>query len=232
MTRPLMIFAAGFGTRMRPLTDDRPKPLIKVAGTTLLDHGLELAHHAVAQPIVVNAHYKSEMIVDHLKYRDIQVQVEEPKILETGGGLRLALPVLGNGPVATLNADAAWSDTTALSFLWDQWDSDKMDALLLITPTVKAKGHKGAGDFDLKAGNRLSFRSQDTAHYVYTGLQICKSDRLSQFTQEAFSLKELWKTFAAEKSLYGAVYNGTWCDVGHPEALTEAEKIISGSLDA
>jgi len=231
MTRPLMVFAAGFGTRMRPLTDDRPKPLIQAGGTTLLDHGLQLADAAKAGPIVVNAHYKSEMIVAHLAGRDIHVQIEEPEILETGGGLRAARPKLGPGPVATLNADAAWSNIDALTALWAHWDPDQMDALLMVTPTQAALGHNGAGDFDLGADGRLSFRSGDTAPYVYTGLQICKTDRLNDFAEDMFSLKELWKICAAEGSLYGVIYSGLWCDVGHPGALPLADKIIAGTQD-
>lgn len=221
-----MIFAAGFGTRMKPLTDDRPKPLVTVGSQSLLDHALEIGTAGNADPIVVNAHYKAEMIVDHLAGSDVQVITETPQILDTGGGLKNALPHLPGDAIATLNSDAVWSDPNALEMIWNAWDPAKMDALLMVVPKTSAHGHLGAGDFDLSPENQPAFRTKDTAPYVYTGLQIIKSDTLSTMDETVFSLRILWERFAKEGGLYGTVYPGTWCDVGHPEAIPMAEALL------
>ncbi|MGR3198935.1 MAG: NTP transferase domain-containing protein, partial [Paracoccus sp. (in: a-proteobacteria)] len=142
---PLMIFAAGLGTRMRPLTDDRPKPLIEVAGRTLLDRALDLGRTAGAAPIVVNTHYLGAQIERHLDGQDVAISHEAGQILDTGGGLRRALPLLGNGPVMTLNPDVLWTGPNVLARLAAAWD-DQMDALLSVVPLERATARKGAGD--------------------------------------------------------------------------------------
>ncbi|MEY3532096.1 MAG: hypothetical protein RI979_120, partial [Pseudomonadota bacterium] len=156
MTFPLMVFAAGFGTRMGALTAHRPKPLILVAGRPLIDHALDLADQAGAGPVVVNTHYLADQIARHLAGRPVTLSHEADEILETGGGLRKALPQLGYGPVMTLNSDAVWTGQNPMSQLAAQWDPERMDALLLLLPVDKATGHKGTGDFLIGADGRIA----------------------------------------------------------------------------
>lgn len=220
---PLMIFAAGLGTRMRPLTDDRPKPLIPVAGRSLLDRALDLGREAGAAPIVVNTHYRADQIAAHLAGRDVALSPEPDQILETGGGLRQALPLLGAGPVLTLNPDVVWTGPNVLSALVSAWDDDRMDALLALVPLERATGRQGAGDFDLDGG-RLIRRGD----YVYGGAQMIRTDRLADIPNRAFSLNRLWDLMIAEGRAHGLVHPGGWCDVGYPAAIPLAEALLDG----
>lgn len=221
MPDAVMLFAAGFGTRMGALTRDRPKPLIEVAGKPLLDHALALTAQVPRR--VVNAHYHADQIQRHLRDTGVAVSVEEPEILDTGGGLRNALPLLGPGPVYTLNTDAIWAGPNPLDLLAGQWDPDRMDALLLCVPLSQAVGRKGGGDFALQPDGQLS-RGGDL---VYTGAQIVKTDRLNRAGGKAFSLNVLWNEMAGEERLFGTAYPGRWCDVGHPEGITLAEAMLA-----
>ena len=227
MNRPLMIFAAGFGTRMKPLTDHCPKPLIEVAGRALLDHALALSEPANASPIVVNAHYKAGMIEAHFKGTSVTVVTEGPEILDTGGGLRNALPFLGSGDVATLNSDAVWENESALNALWAHWNPAVMDALLCVIPVSRVLGHKGVGDFDLSTDGQLAFRSGASSEFVYSGLQIIKTATVSEISEPVFSLKLVWEQLAGTGRLFGYVHDSRWCDVGHPEAIPIAETLIA-----
>ena len=184
---PLMIFAAGLGTRMRPLTDDRPKPLIEVAGRTLLDRALDLGRTAGAAPIVVNTHYLGAQIERHLAGQDVAISREAGQILDTGGGLRRALPLLGDGPVMTLNPDVVWTGPNVLARLAADWD-DQMDALLSVVPLERATARKGAGDLSLDVDGRLSRRGD----FVYAGAQLIRPDRLAEIPEDVFSLNCLW----------------------------------------
>ncbi|MEM0977335.1 MAG: nucleotidyltransferase family protein [Pseudomonadota bacterium] len=230
MAKPLMIFAAGFGTRMRPLTDNLPKPLIPIGPTTLLDHALDLASEGGADPIIVNAHYLAGQISTHLSDRNLTVVEEKPQILDTGGGLKNALPLLQGESVATLNADAAWSEPSALEQAWHHWDPSRMDALLLLVRTDRAEGHIGTGDVNMSADGHLSFRSGADADYVFTGLHICKRARILEVEDTVFSLKRVWEMCVARGTLFGALYSGRWCDVGHPDAIPIAEQMILGQV--
>lgn len=220
---PLMIFAAGLGTRMRPLTDDRPKPLIAVADRTLLDRALDMARAAGVGPVVVNAHYKAAQIERHLQHRDVAVSLEPEVILDTGGGLRQALPLLGAGPVLTLNPDVVWTGPNVLAALVAAWDDDRMDALLALVPLARATGRQGAGDFDLDSG-RLIRRGD----YVYGGAQMIRTDRLADIPDRAFSLNRMWDLMIADGRAYGMVHPGGWCDVGYPAAIPLAEGLLRG----
>ncbi len=220
MPDAVMLFAAGFGTRMGALTAERPKPLIPVAGKALLDHALALTDGIATR--VVNAHYHAEQILAHLSGTDVTVSVETPGILDTGGGLRHALPKLGPDPLYTLNPDALWSGPNPLDLLARAWEPDRMDALLLCVPTGRAIGRKDPGDFTLAPDGRLS-RAGDM---VYTGAQILKTDRLHGIAETAFSLNVIWSQMAADNRLFGAVYPGKWCDVGHPEGIALAERML------
>ncbi|MDA5557349.1 nucleotidyltransferase family protein [Shimia sp. MMG029] len=221
----VMLFAAGFGTRMGALTKDCPKPLLRVADKTLLDHALELAQGIAPKTCVVNAHYKHEQITQHLSGSGVRVSIEAPDILDTGGGLRQALPLLGNGPVYTSNTDAVWQGPNPFELLKSAWNPDIMDALLLCVPQKNAVGYTRGGDFQLDQEGRLS-RGPGT---VYTGVQILKTDRLSTIEDESFSLNVVWDQIQKEARLFGLIYPGTWCDVGTPEGITLAEEMLENS---
>lgn len=225
MPFPLMVFAAGFGTRMGALTAQRPKPLIEVAGRPLIDHALDLAEQAGASPVVVNTHYLADQIAHHLAGRPVRLSHEPDRILETGGGLRKALPLLGNGPVMTLNSDAVWTGLNPLSQLMAHWDNDRMDALLLLLPAQTANGHSGTGDFLADAQGRLT-RAKGTAGLVYLGAQILHTERLQAIDQDVFSLNLLWDQMIENGRAYGLVHQGGWCDVGRPEGIAEAEALL------
>lgn len=221
----LMIFAAGFGTRMGALTADRPKPLIPVAGRALIDHALALGDGAgVARP-VVNLHYRGQMIRDHLAGRDVAFSDETAEILDTGGGLRAALPLLAPGLVLALNSDAVWTGPNPLSALATAFDPERMDALLLLIPRDRATGHLGAGDFAMAADGRLS-RGRD---HVYTGAQILDPAGLAEVPERVFSLNRLWDRAAARGRLYGLLHPGGWADVGHPDGIAAAEALLAGA---
>lgn len=216
-----MLFAAGFGTRMGALTAARPKPLIEVAGKPLLDHALDLTTRVATR--VVNAHYKAQQIVDHLAGTDISVSMEQPDILDTGGGLRHALPLLGIQPVYTLNTDAVWAGPNPLALLQDAWHPERMDALLLCVPTTRAIGRKTPGDFTLHPDGQLT-RAGDL---VYTGAQIIKTGGLHDIPDKVFSLNRLWTAQAGLGRLFGLTYPGHWCDVGHPEGIILAKEMLN-----
>lgn len=222
MTKPgIMFFAAGDGTRMRPLTLDRPKPLVSVAGKPLLDHALALTRGAALGPRVINARYLAPMIVDAAAERDLTVSGEDTPI-DTGGGLRHALPLLQTNPVVTLNTDAVWSDTSALSQLLSAWQPG-MEGLLLVVPPERAIGHLGRGDFLLDAEGLLT---RGPGH-IYTGLQIIRTDRLHDIPDDSFSLNRVWDRMLAAGTLHGVVYSGKWCDVGQPDSIPLAETLLA-----
>ncbi len=220
-----MLFAAGFGTRMGDLTRDMPKPLLQVAGQSLLDHTLDLATATSPDRVVVNTHYHAEKIADHLAERDVILCDEQPDILETGGGLRNALPFLGAGPVFTSNTDAIWQGPNPFEFLQSAWSPSKMDALLLCVPKAHALGHKGAGDFLLDAEGRAT----RGPGIVYSGIQILKTEDLQDIKEKAFSLNVLWDRMLVEGRLFALTYPGQWCDVGSPEGIKQAEKMLESS---
>ncbi|MEY4982275.1 MAG: hypothetical protein RIR62_541 [Pseudomonadota bacterium] len=223
---PLMLFAAGLGTRMGALTATRPKPLIEVAGKPLIDHALTLCDAAGITRIVANTHYLPDQIEAHLAPRRIPISREEPRILETGGGLKRALPLLDGNPVLTLNTDAVWTGENPLTELMDAWDGTRMDGLLLLLPPDQATGHTGTGDFLMDDAGRLS-RAKGAAGPVYLGAQILRTDGLAAIEEEAFSLNRLWDRMIAAGRLYGLVHRGGWCDVGRPKGISLAEALLS-----
>lgn len=223
-----MLFAAGLGTRMGALTATRPKPVIPVAGKPLIDHALHLADYAGVTRIVANSHYLPDQIEAHLAPRNIPVSREEPRILETGGGLKRALPLLGESPVLTLNTDAVWTGLNPLSQLLSAWDGDRMDALLLLLPPDRATGHTGHGDFLMAADGRL-VRAKGATGPVYLGAQIIRTEGLADISDEVFSLNLLWDRLIAKGRLYGLIHQGGWCDVGRPEGIALAETLLTSS---
>lgn len=221
----LMLFAAGFGTRMGALTANRPKPLIKVAGRALIDHALALVAGAGIGRIVANTHYLADQIAAHLAGSDVRISHETTQILETGGGLRHALTLLGPGPVFTLNTDAVWSGPNPITELHAAWTGVPKGALLLLVPPDRALGHHGAGDFSLAPDGRIR-RGTD---YIYTGAQIIDPSGLQRFQEFAFSLNPYWDELIDEGRAYGVVYSGKWCDVGRPESIVLAEGLLEGA---
>jgi N-acetyl-alpha-D-muramate 1-phosphate uridylyltransferase len=225
MPDAVMIFAAGFGTRMRPLTDERPKPLVELAGRPMIDHAIDLARGAGASRLVANIHYKGHMLRDHLKGTGVVLVEESPDVLDTGGGLRHALPQLGPGPVWTLNPDAVWQGPNPLSLAAEQWEPDRMDALLVCLTPAQVRGRVGKGDFHVEANGQIA-RGGDA---IYGGVQILKTDRLAEIAEATFSLNRLWDLLIADGRCFACMYPGRWCDVGHPEALNIAEKMLGES---
>lgn len=222
----VMLFAAGFGTRMGALTKDQPKPLIKVAGKALLDHALDQVTAAGVAQTVVNVHYHGDQIAAHLAGRpNTALSREHGQILETGGGLRAALPQLGAGPVFTLNTDAVWTGPNPLVTLQGHWDSAQMDALLLLAPPSQIKGFSGTGDFLLGADGRIT-RAKGAAGLAYLGAQILRPIGIETIEDAAFSLNILWDQMIAQGRAYGVLHRGGWCDVGRPEGIIEAENML------
>jgi MurNAc alpha-1-phosphate uridylyltransferase len=222
---PLMVFAAGFGTRMGALTQDRPKPLIPVAGKPLIDHALEIGAEAGVAHVVVNTHYRAEQMAAHLDGRGIALSHEAERILETGGGLKAALPLLGDGPVAILNSDGIWTGANPLTQLAHAWDPQRMEALLLLLPLDRTLAHGAKGDFRLAPDGRLS-RGQGGEDHVYIGAQILNPARISATPEAVFSLNRPWTEMIAAGTAFGLVHDGAWCDVGHPEGIAEAERLL------
>lgn len=218
----VMIFAAGLGTRMAPLTATRPKPMISVAGRPLIDHAL--AQVPNMPRIVANTHYLPDMLHAHLRARGVQV-VHEDVLLDTGGGLRNALPMLGMGPVFTLNSDAVWRGPPALEPLCAAWNPAVMDALLLLIAPERALGHSGRGDFTLSPDGRIT-RGPGA---IYSGAQIIRTDLLTTIAEDVFSLNRLWDIMIAQGRAHGVIYPGQWCDVGHPGGIALAETMLGAA---
>lgn len=222
----VMIFAAGLGTRMGEMTRTRPKPLIEVAGRPLIDHALDLVRDAGIGRIVVNTHAHAAQMEAHLSRVAPDALVShEPERLETGGGLKRALSLLGAGPILTLNADMVWRGPNPLRQLRSEWREGD-GALLALLPRAAATGHSGAGDFFCRDDGLLDRRDQAAAaDFVYAGAGAIDPAAVSAFPDGAFSLNPVWDALRAEGRLRGTVYPGGWVDVGRPEgiALAEAE---------
>lgn len=218
-----MVFAAGFGTRMGTLTRDVPKPLIKAGGRSLLDHALERL--STVPRIVVNTHYHADQVAAAVAGRGNVHVSHEPEILETGGGMRAALPHLAERAL-TVNPDAIWAHgAEPLAALQRHWRPE-MEALLVLVPVAQARAYTRAGDFDLADDGQLIRRGQAShAPYVYSGWQIMRTDRLTAFSG-AFSLNLVWNEIAAAGGLYGVVCDAPWVDVGTAEGLALAEDLL------
>lgn len=228
-----MVLAAGLGLRMRPLTLERPKPLIEVAGRTMLDYALDRLVDVGVDRAVVNTHYLGEMIAAHVATRTepkIVVSHEETA-LETGGGVRHALPLLGNEPIFVVNADIVWLDgpRPSLDQMVELWNPEIMDVLLLLTPAVLAIGYDGAGDYHIEQDGTLRRRSGfEIAPYVYAGVQIVKPElyKDAELPKGPFSNVRIWDKAQENGRLFGLRHDGLWFHVGTPQALQEAEEII------
>ncbi len=220
---PVMIFAAGFGTRMQPLTADRPKPLVEVAGRPLIDHALDLADEIRPPRILSNLHHMADKLERHLAPRGVLLSLERDRILDTGGGLKAALPQLDADTVITLNPDAIWQGPNPLARLLSEWEPARMDALLMCVPPAQAEGHAGLGDFTRDADGRIT----RGPGLIYGGAQIIKTARLAEIGEEVFSLNRVWDLMQADGRLHAARYPGRWCDVGTPAGVTLAEDMLA-----
>jgi MurNAc alpha-1-phosphate uridylyltransferase len=228
-----MIMAAGLGKRMRPLTATRPKPLIEVGGKALLDHVLDKLRTAGVRKVVVNVHYLADSLEAHLATRahgmEVAISDERDLLLETGGGLVRAEPLIDCDPFLSLNSDNLWVDGPAdtLKLLASQWDGERMDALLLLVPLSSARNHKGIGDFHMDRSGRI--RRRDKSHvapFVFTGIQMLSKRLLRDAPAGPFSTNILWDRAIGEGRCFGAVHHGLWFDVGNPEAIKQTEAVL------
>lgn len=228
-----MVMAAGLGTRMRPLTERLPKPLVEVAGRPLLDHVLDHLKTAGVRRAVVNVHYLPEQIEAHLERDshglDIAISDERDVLLETGGGLVKAAPLIDCDPFLAVNSDNFWIDGPAdtLRLLASHWDGDRMDALLLLVPQARAYNHRGLGDFHMDRAGRIRRRAhRRVAPFVFTGIQMLSKRLLDGAPDGPFSTNILWDKAIAEGRAFGAVHQGLWFDVGTPQSIGRTEALI------
>lgn len=238
MTMPetAMVMAAGKGTRMMPLTATKPKPLVEVAGTTLLDHVLDLLREAGVGRLVVNVHYFADQIEDHLAAhaRDFAVSISDERSLlrDTGGGLVQALPLIAGDPFFCINADNWFADTDehGLVRMARGWDADKMDVLMLVVPFERAGNTQGIGDFDMDSAGRLSREGGKRQRpYVWTGIQLLARHVVADPPAEVFSTNVFWDRAIAAGRCFGLVHDGGWFDVGYPEAIGMTEAAVCGA---
>lgn len=228
-----MIMAAGLGTRMRPLTDDRPKPLVKVAGKTLIDHALDRLVAAGVTLAVVNVHYMAQMVKAHLAgRRDIEIVFSEENdaLLGTGGGVVKALPHFKDEPFFIMNSDTVWVEGIghALDRMIARWNPDTMDALLLMASMVTALGFEGPGDFNMDSDGRLSRVGElRLSPFAFPGVQIAHPRLFDAAPKGGFSTNRVWDVAIDKGRLFGIRLDGVWIHVGTPEAVTEAENFLA-----
>ena len=231
-----MVLAAGLGTRMRPLTDDRPKALVEVGGQALIDHVLDRLAQAGVTTAVVNVHWFADRLEAHLAARGrgprIAISDEREELLETGGGLKKAHPLLGDEAVFVANIDSVWADGGNANWadeLIRLWDPTKMDACLLLAKREGSIGFEGNGDFFLADDGKLTFRGEaPAAPFAYMGVHITRPDYADGGPDGPFSLSPLWRASAKAGRLYGCVLDGDWMHVGDPQARDEAEARLAG----
>jgi MurNAc alpha-1-phosphate uridylyltransferase len=229
--RTAMILAAGLGERMRPLTLRIPKPLVPLAGRPLVDHVLDRLAEAGVETAIVNVDYLPEQLEAHLKARAgrqpaISISDERGVLLDTGGGAKRALPLLGPGPFFIHNADSVWSEgaTPALARMLRLWDPAAMDCLLLLAPVTTSIGYHAKGDFSMTPDGRLARRKNRTpVPFAFAGVSLCDARLFKDAPDGAFSLNLLWDRALANGRLYGMRLDGRWMHVGTPEALAQAE---------
>lgn len=227
-----MVMAAGLGKRMRPLTATRPKPLVELAGKPMIDHVFDRLRAAGVKKAVVNVHYLADAMEGHLQTvegLDIVVSDERDRLMETGGGLVKALPMIDSDPFLSLNSDNFWIDgpSDTLKLLARHWDAKKMDALLLLVPHARAFNHSGKGDFHMDRQGRLKRRGRSKiAPYVFTGIQMLSKKLISDTPEGPFSTNILWDRAIEAGRCYGVVHQGLWFDVGKPQSIRQTEAML------
>ncbi len=228
-----MVLAAGLGRRMRPLTATRPKPLVEVAGRSLLDRAIDTLKAGGVKDVVVNVHYMAGSVEAHLAARpsglEVTISDERAELLETGGGLTKALPLIKSDPFLSINADNIWVDGPigAVRLLAERWDDSQMDALLLLIPLARANCHRGRGDFHMDPAGRLTRRrAPRVAPFVYTGLQMLSKRLFEGAEAVPFSMNQLWDKAAENGRLFGTTHQGLWFDVGTAAAVKESEALL------
>ncbi len=232
--RTAMVLAAGLGERMRPLTLRMPKPLVPLAGKTLLDHVLDRLASAGVKTAIVNVHYLPDQLEAHVQGREgkppeIVISDERGVLLNTGGGVVKALHLLGPGPFFINNADSVWSEgaAPALKRMLRKWDKERMDSLLLLAPLTTSIGYGGKGDFAMTPDGRLTRRGEgEVVPFAFAGVSLCDASLFEDAPQSPFSLNLLWDRAFAKGRLYGMRLDGRWMHVGTPEALAEAETLF------
>ncbi|MEI9887830.1 MAG: nucleotidyltransferase family protein [Rhizomicrobium sp.] len=228
-----MVMAAGLGTRMRPLTNDRPKPLVMVAGRTLIDHALDRLAAAGVTLAVVNVHYMAEMVKAHLASRhdlEIVFSEEHDALLGTGGGVVKALPHFKGEPFFVMNSDTVWVEGIgrALDRMIARWDPEAMDALLLMASMVTALGFEGAGDFNMDSLGRLSrVAERRLSPFAYPGVQIVHPRLFDAAPKGGFSTNRVWDIAIEKGRLFGVRLDGVWIHVGTPQAVKDAEEFLA-----
>lgn len=233
-----MVFAAGFGKRMRPLTDTIPKPMVPLGGRALIDHVLDRLAKAGVQNAVVNVHYLADKLEAHLATRtapEIIISDERREILDTGGGLMAAKPHLGDDAIVVHNSDTVWidGDTDNLTNLFEAWDPTRMDTLMLLAPRTECLGYDGAGDFNMAADGVLTRREKnELSPFVFAGVSIAHPRLFESAPDGVFSLNTLWDAAIAKQRAFGVKLDGFWMHVGTPGALHEAEEVLLKRGDA
>ena len=229
-----MVMAAGLGTRMRPLTETLPKPMVRVAGKPLIDHALDRLAEAGIARAVVNVHHFPEAVEAHVKNRalpQVRISDERALLLETGGGMVKARDLLPD-PFFCVNSDNVWLDgpTDAFRQLSSAWDADRMDALLLLVSHSRATNFRGKGDFHMDGKGRLTRRrSGRIAPFIFTGVQLIAKRLLRDAPEGPFSTNVLWSRAIEEGRLYGTAFYGEWFEVGDPQAIAPTEAALAGA---
>jgi MurNAc alpha-1-phosphate uridylyltransferase len=235
MPKAAMVFAAGLGARMRPITETLPKPLVKVAGKTLIDHCLDRFAEAGVERAIVNVHWLADQIEAHLASRTtpaIIVSDERTQLLDQGGGVKRALPLIGDAPFFLCNTDAFWIEgpRSNLARLAAAFDAERMDAVLLVASSAGAVGVDWPGDFSFDPDGRLTPREdRRVAPFVYTGVGIIKPGLFADQQPDVFRLAPFFFEAARKGRLFGQRLDGLWLHVGRPESIAEAERAIDRS---
>jgi len=227
-----MVLAAGLGKRLRPITDTVPKPLVSIAGRTLIDRGLDALAEAGVTRAVVNIHHLGEQVARHLAGRrtpTILVSDERERLLDSAGGIVKALPLLGGSPFFILNADTFWIDTggSNLARLGRTWDPSRMDILLLVTDPAATTGHDGGTDFLLDAEGRLSRARGNPDGVIYAGAAIVDPALFAGASAEPHSLNRYFDIAIGRGRLFGHRLEGHWITVGTPDAIPLAEAAVA-----
>lgn len=225
-----MVFAAGLGTRMRPITNHIPKPLVEIGGRTMLDHMLDRLAEGGVTRAIVNVHHLADQIETHLKGRtrpEIVISDEREKLLDQGGGIRKALPLIGDADFFICNTDAVWLEGphSTIAAMREAWRPDEMDILLLVAATSGSVGVDWPGDFHMAPGGRLTRRAErEVSAFVYAGVGIMKASLFADAQEDVFRLAPYFFRAAEAGRLHGLRLNGQWLHVGTPEAVEEAER--------